>query len=302
MPTNDFKPFAADPGANVVDQATYESLLAPSGALEDGFEAGLAESNQFNKVMRQAAVVSHTIAQFISDTLGADVLDDGDLAALLVQLTEAITLVGSSGTWTTGDIKLTLKNVADTGWLMCDDGTIGDATSGADYANAAAEDLFLLLWNNVANTWAPVSTGRGLSAAADWAAHKRISLTRMLGRALAISGSGSGLTARSLGEYLGSETITLATANLPAHSHTITDPGHTHGVTDPGHTHVMGGTAGGGGSGAVSVIGASASTASSVTGLTVNSASTGITTQNTGSGTAKDVMNPMAYLNAMIKL
>lgn len=37
----------------------------------------------------------------------------------------------------------------------------------------------------------------------------------------------------------GAKTTTLTTAELPAHSHAITDPGHTHDVTDPGHTHVQ---------------------------------------------------------------
>ena len=33
--------------------------------------------------------------------------------------------------FTTGDIKLTLKTTADAGWAMFNDGTIGDASSGA---------------------------------------------------------------------------------------------------------------------------------------------------------------------------
>ena len=37
----------------------------------------------------------------------------------------------ASGTVTTGDAKLTLKTTADAGWVMMDDGTIGDGSSGA---------------------------------------------------------------------------------------------------------------------------------------------------------------------------
>ncbi|MDR1997200.1 MAG: hypothetical protein LBQ83_02610 [Candidatus Margulisbacteria bacterium] len=34
-----------------------------------------------------------------------------------------------------------------------------------------------------------------------------------------------------------SQSITLTTANLPGHSHSVTDAGHSHTVTDSGHTH-----------------------------------------------------------------
>jgi microcystin-dependent protein len=58
-------------------------------------------------------------------------------------------------------------------------------------------------------------------AAADWTAHRRLVLPRTLGRALAIAGSGSGLTSRALGEYLGEETHTLTGPEM-AHNHPIT--------------------------------------------------------------------------------
>lgn len=126
----------------------------------------------------------------------------------------------------TGDAKITLKTAADYGWLMMNDGTIGNASSGGTtYANALAEALFTLIWNGVSNTWAPTATsagapvGRGVSAAADFAANRRISLTRQLGRALAIAGTGTGLSARALGQYLGEEVHFLTRDEMPAHIH-----------------------------------------------------------------------------------
>lgn len=94
----------------------------------------------------------------------------------------------------------------------------------------------------------------------------------------------------------GADTVTLATTNLPAHNHTVSDPGHSHGITDPGHTHLVAlqtflsatGTqpwAPVPGGSAYSGIALSATT-----GITVNSATTGITTQNTGSGTAFSIL------------
>lgn len=118
--------------------------------------------------------------------------------------------------WTTGDVKLTWKIAADAGWIMHVDGTIGSATSGATYANLAAQALFLLLWTNFTNTEAPVVSGRGASAAADWAANKRITMPKALGRVLGVSGAGSGLTARTRGSITGTETVA---AEMPSHTH-----------------------------------------------------------------------------------
>lgn len=301
---NDFKALATGVGANVVTQGQYETLLA--GALSDGFEAGLAKSSEFNKVLRQCSSIAAALAQLAADETGLDMLDDGDLATLQSRFAAMISAISSVGVWSTGDIKLTMKNSADSGWIMMQDQTIGDAASGAAFANDDAEDLFLLLWTNVSNTWAPVVGGRGANAAADWAAHKRITLTRTLGRMLGISGAGSGLSSRALGEFLGAETATITTSNMPSHNHGITDPGHTHGITDPGHFHSYNG---------ITILSVgfqtpqpSASNAQSLntdvktTGITVNSATTGITTQNNGSGTAFAIMNPVSYMNAMIKL
>lgn len=125
--------------------------------------------------------------------------------------------------FTTGDAKLTLKTVPDSGWVMMDDGTIGDASSGATtLAAAIAQNLFALIWANVSDTYAPVTGGRGSSAGADWAAHKKIALTKQLGRALAVGGVGSGLTSRPLGGMVGEETHAQAVAEMPGHFHTLT--------------------------------------------------------------------------------
>lgn len=100
---------------------------------------------------------------------------------------------------------------------MCDDGTIGDLSSGATtLASASTSALYTLLWTNFANTEAAVSTGRGASAAADFAAHKTIALPKMLGRVYGIAGAGSGLTSRAMGKTTGTETVTLTQGNLPS--------------------------------------------------------------------------------------
>jgi len=193
---------------------------------------------------------------------------------------------------TTGDVKPTFKTVADPTWVMMNDGSIGNAASGGTTrANADTEALFTLLWNNVINTWAPVSGGRGANAAADFAANKTLTLPKALGRALAVGGAGAGFTARALGENLGAESVaagnsgpfTLTTAEIPPHTHSVTSD-----------TSV---NAGGSAAQTVNGNGASAGTRSFT-----------VATDGGGGGPhahttpAHDLMQPTSFLNIMIKL
>ena len=110
------------------------------------------------------------------------------------------------------------------GWILYDDGSIGNAASGAtNRANADTFDLYVQIWDNYSNTVAPVATGRGVSAAADFAANKALTLPLGAGRAIGVAGSGSGLTARTAGDTTGAETV-LLTANqsgIRAHDHDL---------------------------------------------------------------------------------
>lgn len=90
-PTVDYLPFATGVAANVDTQGNY----AGSGYQVDGFAAGLAQSKQLNKVWRQSSMMSAALANFISNILGISVLDDGNLAALIANLTSAIAANGS---------------------------------------------------------------------------------------------------------------------------------------------------------------------------------------------------------------
>ncbi|PWT92085.1 MAG: hypothetical protein C5B54_04120 [Acidobacteria bacterium] len=139
-------------------------------------------------------------------------------------------LVGTGGgAWSTGDAKLTMKANADPGWVMMDDGSIGDENSAATTrAESDCHDLFLLIWNRIPDQWAPVEDGRGSSAEDDWLAHKTIALTRQLGCTLAIAGHGEGLTDRPLGSFVGEETHSLVSAEIAQHMHSAADSGHGH--------------------------------------------------------------------------
>lgn len=89
MATNNFKPFAIGNGANVTSQSDYEQLVA----LLTGFQAGKASSAQINKALRQSSVMAHVLAQFISDSAGVDVLDNGVPANILANLKTGMTKV-----------------------------------------------------------------------------------------------------------------------------------------------------------------------------------------------------------------
>lgn len=95
----------------------------------------------------------------------------------------------------------------------------------------------------------------------------------------------------TLGATGGSESNTLTTAQLPAHNHAVSDPGHSHGVTQNAITGST--TTGGGGFPAGSNGGAS---------ISVNSATTGISTTNTGSGNAHNNVQPTLIANRIMRI
>jgi len=154
----------------------------------------------------------------------------------------------------TGDIKTSLSSSAPRGWVAMNDGSIGNVGSAAtNRANADTFQLYKTIWDGVIDTWAPVSTGRGATAVADFLAGKRLTLPRSLGRAMAGAGHGSGLTARVLGEWLGAQTHTLLVTEVPNRVPVASSSAFsTQGVrTDIQDTFVPGGAvtwAGGGGS------------------------------------------------------
>lgn len=86
MATNEFLPFAIEPGANAMSQEQYVQLAQRL----TGFTSGMAISEQLNKVWRQSSFVMAVLAQLICDRTGEDVLDDGDMAKLGAQLHYAI--------------------------------------------------------------------------------------------------------------------------------------------------------------------------------------------------------------------
>lgn len=174
-------------------------------------------------------------------------------------------------------------STAPSGYVLLDGKTIGNASSGGtERANADTSALFTLLWDSMADAQAPVSGGRGASAAADFAANKTITLPDARGRTIVgkdnmggttasrLTSAGSGIVGTTLGISGGAETVSLSSAQNGSHT-------HTQGAASPGGAYVSG-------KGGSAVVETQAATASS------------------GSGAAHQNTQPTLVLNKIIKL
>jgi hypothetical protein len=216
---------------------------------------------------------------------------------------------------TTGALQPTLKTTPDVGWLLMDDGTFGSVSSGSSNSNSAANQaLFTLIFNNISDTYAPILTSTGSAttrsaqgtASAAWAANCRMSLPKMLGRALAFASTGAGLTSRALGQIFGEENHTLSLSEIPT------------GIASSGSNSISVSAIGGGGTGVPTTTGPANVTNASVaggSGAIVPSSTSGswggsnnfqgtnsisVVSNNT-SGGSHNTMQPSVFVNVMVK-
>lgn len=150
------------------------------------------------------------------------------LARQLMGITQAIA-DGLLTICSTGDLKPTHKTVADPGWILWSDGTIGDAGSGSTIrSNADTLALFSLYYDGYNDTICPLKTSAGAAttraaqgvASAAFSSKCRMSLPLGAGRALSVAGSGIGLTNRPIGSTDGAELDSPTIAKMAIHRHT----------------------------------------------------------------------------------
>lgn len=199
-----------------------------------------------------------------------------------------------------GVVVFTILSTAPSGWLLFADQTIGDASSGATYANAAAQAVFTALFTNFSDANCPILTSAGgattraaqTDAATAWVVHCRMTMPKMLGRALAAAGSGSGLTSRALGDTTGAETVTLGTSQLPHLSYGVSATWN----------YENGMSAGGVGFAAAIASDAANNMVSSRSFPASSSAAVSVSVSDSNGGGSHNNMQPTSFLNAMIKL
>jgi microcystin-dependent protein len=198
-----------------------------------------------------------------------------------------------------GSIQMFAGSTAPNGWLICDGSTVSRKTYS---------DLFKAIGTTF---------GSGNS-------NDTFTLPDSRGRAPIGAGTGASLTARTLGTALGAETATLATTNLPSHTHTTSvsteSATHTHTGTSSDqsvtHTHSYNKPIGTTGSqvGIIDTLTGSSSgtpltggqSADHTHGTTFGNASAthshSITNDPTGSGTAFGILLPAIAFNFIIKV
>jgi microcystin-dependent protein len=198
-----------------------------------------------------------------------------------------------------GSIQMFAGSTAPNGWLICD----GSIISRKTYSG---------LFKVIGTTF-----GAGNS-------NDTFTLPDSRGRVPIGAGTGASLTARTLGTALGAETATLATTNLPSHTHATSvsteSATHTHTGTSSDqsvtHTHSYGipiGTTGSAYGIIDTLTGSSSGTpltggqsADHTHGTTFGNASAththSITNDPTGSGTAFGILLPSIAFNFIIKV
>jgi hypothetical protein len=101
MATNKFTQFANGASANVL---SYEDWITMSTLIENGFQSGIAISEQFNRLLAQGAAAGYAVGQYIVDQLNIDA-DPLDAEALALNFKQAMTFLPLAGGMMTGSIQ-----------------------------------------------------------------------------------------------------------------------------------------------------------------------------------------------------
>lgn len=247
---------------------------------------GLASANSGILVTDGSGVPS--ISTVIPNGATATTQTAGDTSNKVATDLFVANAIGSVGA-ATGTIQHTIESAEPSGWLFLTGKTIGDASSGGtSRANADTSALFTFLWTNLANAQAAVSGGRGVSAAADYAAHKTIALPFVNGRPLValdnMGGTAAGVLpvasvpgSQTLGGNGGAATVTLTAAQQASMPVTVTTPSNV----------------------ASTAVGAGQAALGTDVFTTVSTTATGTAT---GSGGAHPNVQPVFFVNIKIKL
>lgn len=141
----------------------------------------------------------------------------------------------------TGDV-IMYSGTTRNGWVPIDGTTtIGNASSGADYAGDHLEGLFKLFWSTISSSDITISGGKGASSQADWDANKTITMPDPKDRSLHVVGSTLTQFAKPAGastvQSAGSISINqffISQANMPSHYFNFLNNNNNATRTNPG--------------------------------------------------------------------
>jgi hypothetical protein len=216
----------------------------------DGSDATLVRPSNWNASHKIVMATNRVIGRLTAGPGDAEELPVTSYMMGLLNTADFAALAAALGLPTTGDAKLTFKLVADAGGVMANDGSSGNALSGATVAHATSTTaLFTFFYNSFSDAICPVQTSAGgaTTRAAQGTAttafgnNCRMVLPKTLGRALVVAGAGSGLTNRVVGTTGGEETHVITLGEMPSHGHNFT-PAGTIPAHDINHTHQQQGT------------------------------------------------------------
>lgn len=304
--TTTWKVSGADPGA-VVPQGSFSIIRSDGSNAKVAFTATSGTVTQVNTgvdltggPITTTGTIDHVNSGVTPGTYGSATKFVTIVVNARGHITSLVEAADAGTIFSTGMVVDYISSTPPTGWVSAF-GTIGSGASAAtNRANADTATLYTMYWTNYADAQAPVSGGRGASAAADFAANKTIAVSDMRGRGRAgldnIGGaSASRLTATTMTPNgttfgainSGTQTATAATTINSSGSNSIVVNGTASGY--------LGGTlsfAGGGGSilNQDVTLGVSASAANT------------INVSGSGTSSAFGIVQPTMLFNVILKL